>query len=105
MQIFLTGMAEMADKEKRDFKEVELKNTRLIQSDKPKAPTQEQPQPKPQVHQPTIEELLKDPKKRKELTDGINAEKPKELKGRNAENLSDDELVNLYNEYRKTKGQ
>lgn len=105
MQIFLTGMAEMADKEKRDFKEVELKNTRLIQSDKPKAPTQEQPQPKPQVHQPTIEELLKDPKKRKELTDGMNAEKPKELKGRNAENLSDDELVNLYNEYRKTKGQ
>lgn len=105
MQIFLTGMAEMADKEKRDFKEVELKNTRLIQSDKPKAPTQEQPQPKTQVHQPTIEELLKDPKKRKELTDGMNAEKPKELKGRNAENLSDDELVNLYNEYRKTKGQ
>ena len=101
MQIFLTGMAEMADKEKKDFKEVELKNTRLIQPDKPK----EQPQPKPQVHQPTIEELLKDPKKRKELTDGMNAEKPKELKGRNAENLSDDELVNLYNEYRKTKGQ
>lgn len=101
MQIFLTGMTEMADKEKRDFKEVELKNTRLIQPDKPK----EQPQPKQQVHQPTIQELLKDPKKRKELTDGMNAEKPKELKGRNAENLSDDELVNLYNEYRKTKGQ
>ena len=35
----------------------------------------------------------------------MNEIKPKELKGRNAETLSDDELVNIYNEYRKTKGQ
>ena len=101
MQIFLTGMAEMADKEKRDFKQVEINEQRRIPQDTHKA----NPKPKPTVHQPTIQELLKDPKKRKELTDGINAEKPKELKGRNAENLSDDELVNLYNEYRRTKGQ
>lgn len=101
MQIFLTGMAEMADKEKRDFKQVEINEQRRIPQDTHKA----NPKPKPTVHQPTIQELLKDPKKRKELTEGINAEKPKELKGRNAENLSDDELVNLYNEYRRTKGQ
>lgn len=101
MQIFLTGMAEMADKEKRDFKQVEINEQRRIPQDTHKA----NPKPKPTVHQPTIQELLKDPKKRKELTDGMNEIKPKELKGRNAENLSDDELVNLYNEYRKTKGQ
>lgn len=101
MQIFLTGMAEMADKEKRDFKQVEINEKRRIPQDTHKA----NPKPKPTVYQPTIQELLKDPKKRKELTDGINEIKPKELKGRNAENLSDDELVNLYNEYRKTKGQ
>ena len=101
MQIFLTGMAEMADKEKRDFKQVEINENRRIPQDTHKA----NPKPKPTVHQPTIQELLKDPKKRKELTDGMNEIKPKELKGRNAENLSDDELVNLYNEYRKTKGQ
>ena len=101
MQIFLTGMAEMADKEKRDFKQVEINENRRIPQDTHKA----NPKPKPTVHQPTIQELLKDPKKRKELTDGINEIKPKELKGRNAESLSDDELVNLYNEYRKTKGQ
>lgn len=101
MQIFLTGMAEMADKEKRDFKQVEINEKRRIPQDTHKA----NPKPKTTVHQPTIQELLKDPKKRKELTDGMNEIKPKELKGRNAENLSDDELVNLYNEYRKTKGQ
>lgn len=101
MQIFLTGMAEMADKEKRDFKQVEINEQRRIPQDTHKA----NPKPKPTVHQPTIQELLKDPKKRKELTDGMNEIKPKELKGHNAENLSDDELVNLYNEYRKTKGQ
>ena len=101
MQIFLTGMAEMADKEKRDFKQVEINEQRRIPQDTHKA----NHKPKPTVHQPTIQELLKDPKKRKELTDGMNEIKPKELKGRNAENLSDDELVNLYNEYRKTKGQ
>ena len=101
MQIFLTGMAEMADKEKRDFKQVEINEQRRIPQDTHKA----NPKPKPTVHQPTIQELLKDPKKRKELTDGMNEIKPKELKGRNAENLSDDELVNLYNEYRRTKGQ
>ena len=103
MQIFLTGMAEMADKEKRDFKQVEVNNSKRNVQPKPKDTVETKP--KPQPHQPSIQEILKDPKKRKELTDGMNEIKPKELKGRNAENLSDDELVNLYNEYRKTKGQ
>lgn len=100
MQIFLTGMAEMADKEKRDFKQVELNEARRV----PETTHKVNPKAKPQVHQPTLRELLADPKKRKELTDGINQEKPKELKGRNAEDLSDDELENIYNIYRKEKG-
>lgn len=99
MQIFLTGMAEMADKEKRDFKHVEVNEARRRPQATPQTTTVE---PKP--HQPTLKELLADPKKRKELTDGINQEKPKELKGRKAEDLSDDELENIYNIYRKEKG-
>lgn len=107
IQIFLTGMADMAHKEQQDFKRVEEENARRIPVVKPQVQPQAQPQPKPQpqVHQPSIQELLKDPKKRKELTDGLNAEKPEALKGRNADDLSDDELANLYNEYRQMKGQ
>lgn len=107
IQIFLTGMADMAHKEQQDFKRVEEENARRIPVAKPQVQPQAQPQPKPQpqVHQPSIQELLKDPKKRKELTDGLNAEKPEALKGRNADDLSDDELANLYNEYRQMKGQ
>lgn len=104
MQIFLTGMAEMADKEKRDFKQVELNEARRVPETTHKVKPKATDKPKPQVHQPTLKELLADPKKRKELTDGINQEKPKELKGRNAEDLSDDELENIYNIYRKEKG-
>ena len=104
MQIFLTGMAEMADKEKRDFKQVELNEARRVPETTHKVNPKATDKPKPQVHQPTLKELLADPKKRKELTDGINQEKPKELKGRNAEDLSDDELENIYNIYRKEKG-
>ena len=99
IQIFLTGMADMAHKEQQDFKRVEEENARRIPVAKP------QIQPQAQVHQPSIQELLKDPKKRKELTDGLNTEKPEALKGRNADDLSDDELANLYNEYRQMKGQ
>ena len=102
-------MADMANKEQQDFKRVVEENARRIPVAQPQVQPQAQPkaQPKaqPHVHQPSIQELLKDPKKRKELTDGLNAEHPKELKGRNAENLSDDELANLYNEYRQMKGQ
>ena len=102
-------MADMAHKEQQDFKQVEEENARRIPVAQPQVQPQAQPQaqPKaqPQVHQPSIQELLKDPKKRKELTDGLNAEKPEGLKGRNAEDLSDDELANLYNEYRQMKGQ
>lgn len=104
MQIFLTGMAEMADKEKRDFKQVELNEARRVPETTHKVNPKATDKPKPQVHQPTLKELLADPKKRKELTEGINQEKPKELKGRNAEDLSDDELENIYNIYRKEKG-
>lgn len=105
IQMFLTGMAEMADKEVRDFKQVEINNARRKPQVQPTVPQQPQQKAPAQVHQPSIQELIKDPKKRKELTNGLNAEQPKELKGRNADDLSDDELANLYNEYRQMKGQ
>ena len=110
MQIFLTGMSELADKEIKDTNRVRQEQQRLDLNREPKArpeapKAKQQTQPKAQPKGQTIEQLIRDPKKKQELIDGINQEKPKALKGRKAEELSDDELVNLYNEYRRTKGQ
>lgn len=101
IQIFLTGASELADKAEREMKALQRRQQRRQQEENLRTITKT---PRT-TNQSNIKEVIKNPNKRQELIQGINQEKPKELKRRKAETLSNDELVNIYNAYREQKGQ
>ncbi|MCF0158702.1 MAG: glutamine synthetase III [Veillonella sp.] len=101
IQIFLTGASELADKAEREIGALQKVKQRREQEEALRTITKTPST----ANQSNIKEVIKNPNKRQELIQGINQEKPKELKGRKAETLSNDELVNIYNAYREQKGQ
>lgn len=101
IQMVLTGFSEMADMEIKNYKRLQPKTmeSKEIQEVVP------QEKPKHSNERDIKDIISKSPEKRQELIDGINKRQQKELKGRNANDLNNDELVNLYNIYRQKKGQ